>query len=148
MLLQSRIVVFSQGSPSNFVGFLLVMTLNPCKLCGVNNACRSFHQNNTQAWTSGRLCLVWVYPVLGDLIKQGHWAYHRCPNMDDAGFNELKTILTWTQYSDFWNFEVHFLGNSSRSAFRTRVSITGGSEKTQQTCCSFSEFLNLLQAER
>lgn len=93
MLLQSRIVVFSQGSPSNFVGFLLVMTLNPCKLCGVNNACRSFHQNNTQAWTSRRMCLVWFYPVLGDLIKQGHWAYHRCPNMDDAGFNELKTWL-------------------------------------------------------
>ena len=58
MVLQSRIVVFSQGSLSNFVGFLLVMTLDPCKLCGVNNASRSFHQNNTQArlevWTSGR----------------------------------------------------------------------------------------------
>lgn len=49
MVLQSHIVVFSQGSLSNFVGFLLVMTLNPCKLHGVNNASRSFHQNNTQA---------------------------------------------------------------------------------------------------
>lgn len=54
MALRSRIVVFSQGSLSNFVGFLLVMTLDPCKLCGVNNASRSFHQNNTQACLEAR----------------------------------------------------------------------------------------------
>lgn len=79
MVLQARIVLFSQGSRSNFVGFLLVMTPNPCKLCGVNNAPRSFHQNNTQACLeaqiSGRLYLVWVYPVLGDLITEGHSAW-------------------------------------------------------------------------
>lgn len=53
MVSQSRIALFSRGSPSKFVGFLLVMTRNPCKLCGVNNASRSFHQNNTQSLFGG-----------------------------------------------------------------------------------------------
>lgn len=46
--------VISQGSLSNFVGFLLVMTLNPCKLCGLSDASRYFHQNSTRASSEAR----------------------------------------------------------------------------------------------